>query len=145
MLFMPNMLGLSSAMARRSTTRWHCLWAKKTHAHAAIAWTGGPQIRAQLQAHLAKLQAGCSTVGYLSLSASDKGSYKEQDVLDYLDRHLEDWTPSRDWRILLLDADLCLLQHAMHCAQRLRAAILYLHIAGLDPVVFVRYNTHNII
>ena len=72
---------------------------------------------------------------YLSLTASEKGSYKEQDVIDYLERHLENWAPSRDWRILLLDAERCLLQHATHCAQRLRATIAHLHYAGLQEIL----------
>ena len=35
---------------------------------------------------------------------SPKASYREDDVLDFIDNRLEDWGPDRRWRVLLLDA-----------------------------------------
>lgn len=68
--------------------------------------TGGPRIRADLEAHLTELRAsaGVGSYQYLSVATSDKGSYKEEDILQFLDRHLPEMTPGRGWRILLLDA-----------------------------------------
>ena len=67
---------------------------------------GGPRIRADLEAHLTELRASAGVGGYqyLSVATSDKGSYKEEDILQFLDRHLPEMTPDRGWRILLLDA-----------------------------------------
>ncbi len=42
-------------------------------------------------------------LGWLSLCTGDSGSYKAEDVLAYLQRHLEPWGPGRRWRILTAD------------------------------------------
>ena len=53
---------------------------------------------------MAELRARGVEVGCLTVAASDKGSYKETDILHYLERTLEPWTEGRRWRIILLDA-----------------------------------------
>ena len=44
----------------------------------------------------------------LSLAFQEKGSYRSADMVAYLSKHLEQWTPERaqngDWKILLLDS-----------------------------------------
>ena len=40
---------------------------------------------------------------WLTVTAGPKGSYREHDVIAFLERHLEPWTEGRDWRIYLLD------------------------------------------
>ena len=44
----------------------------------------------------------------LSLAFQEKGSYRSDDMVAYLSKHLEQWTPKRaqngDWKILLLDS-----------------------------------------
>ena len=32
-----------------------------------------------------------------------RGSYREHDVIVFMERHLEPWSPGRDWRIMLCD------------------------------------------
>ena len=41
--------------------------------------------------------------GWLTVTMSPKGSYREHDVISFLMIHLETWTEGRDWRILLAD------------------------------------------
>ena len=45
---------------------------------------------------------------------SPKASYREDDVLDFIDNRLEDWGPDRRWRVLLLDA------YSAHLSDRVR-------------------------
>ena len=40
---------------------------------------------------------------WLTVAMSDKGSYKESDVIAFLKTHLEEWKPGRDWRIIFAD------------------------------------------
>jgi hypothetical protein len=40
---------------------------------------------------------------WISVTVAPKGSYREQDVIEFLNKHLDEWTEGRDWRILLAD------------------------------------------
>ena len=40
---------------------------------------------------------------WFSVTTAPKGSYREHDVITFLDRHLEAWSEGREWRILLAD------------------------------------------
>ena len=40
---------------------------------------------------------------WFSVTVEPKGSYREADIIEWLKRHLEPWTPGRDWRIYLCD------------------------------------------
>jgi len=54
----------------------------------------------------ARLQAFRRSRGFpnwFTVTVGPKGSYREQDVIEFLRRHLEPWTTGRDWRILLAD------------------------------------------
>ena len=42
-------------------------------------------------------------VTWLSVATAVKGSYRLDDVLQFLRRHLDEWTPERRWRILMCD------------------------------------------
>ena len=50
----------------------------------------------------------------MSVTTSPKGSYREEHVLAYLERHLEPWSADRRWRILLTDA------YAAHMGDNIR-------------------------
>ena len=40
---------------------------------------------------------------WFSVTVAPKGSYREQDIIEFLTKHLEEWREGRDWRILLAD------------------------------------------
>ena len=53
-----------------------------------------------------RLQAFLRSRGFppwMSVTTAPKGSYREQDVIALMERHLEPWTDDREWRIYLLD------------------------------------------
>ena len=41
--------------------------------------------------------------GWLTITMSPKGSYREGDVIAFLGKHLDPWKEGRDWRIILAD------------------------------------------
>jgi len=41
---------------------------------------------------------------WLTVACSEKGSYREADVLDFLRRHLPQWRQGRRWRLIFADA-----------------------------------------
>jgi len=71
---------------------------------------------------------------WFTATVAPKGSYREQDVISFLDKHLEQWTEGRDWRILLAD------DHAPHRSENVwrlcwsRGYILLIHGGGVTPV-----------
>ena len=38
---------------------------------------------------------------WFTVTVGPKGSYREHDVIAFLEKHLEEWREGRDWRILL--------------------------------------------
>ena len=40
---------------------------------------------------------------WLTVAMSPKGSYREQDVIAFLSKHLEPWREGRHWHILIAD------------------------------------------
>ena len=65
---------------------------------------------------------------------SDSGSYKESDVVAFLNAHLEEWKEGRDWRIIF--ADLCSAHRSENVLElcRSRGYVLILHGGGATPV-----------
>ena len=54
----------------------------------------------------ARLQAFLRSRGFppwFTVTVGPKGSYREQDIIAFLEKHLELWEEGRDWRLLLLD------------------------------------------
>ena len=54
----------------------------------------------------ARLQAFLRSRGFpkwFTVTVGPKGSYREQDVIEFLQKHLEPWKPGRDWRIMMMD------------------------------------------
>ena len=53
-----------------------------------------------------RLQASLHSHGFPSwftVTVGPKGSYREGDIISFLEKHLERWVEGRDWRILLAD------------------------------------------
>ena len=72
---------------------------------------------------------------WFSVTTSPKGSYREHDVVAFLDKHLEKMTPDRDWRIFQLDD---YSAHKMESVRRLawsRGYVLSPHGGGATPFV----------
>jgi len=71
---------------------------------------------------------------WFTATVSPKGSYREEDVISFLRKHLELWTPDRDWRILLAD------DYSAHKTGNVwalcwsRGYILIIHGGGCTPV-----------
>lgn len=71
---------------------------------------------------------------WLSVTVAPKGSYCEQDVIEFLKKHLDEWEEGRDWRILLAD------DYSAHKTENVRhlawsrGYILIIHGGGNTPV-----------
>ena len=53
-----------------------------------------------------RLQAFLRSRGFpewFTVAVGPKGSYREYDVIEFLQRHLESWRDDREWRIMLCD------------------------------------------
>ena len=56
----------------------------------------GEQVARRLREHVRSSGHG----SWLSVATSEKASYREADVLDFLETHLPEKTPARRWRII---------------------------------------------
>jgi len=67
---------------------------------------GGSTIKAGLEESLAEIRAEGShgALPNVSVATSSSGSYGLDEVLEFMERHLEPWTEGRHWKILLADA-----------------------------------------
>ena len=71
---------------------------------------------------------------WFSVTTAPRGSYREVDIIELLDTHLEKWTEGRDWRILLADD---FSAHKTKNVRNLcwsRGYILVLHGGGATPI-----------
>jgi len=59
----------------------------------------GSQLQGKLQAYAQRLNCP-----WLSVVTGPKGSYREEHVLAFLERHLLPWNESRRWRVMLMEA-----------------------------------------
>ena len=84
-----------------------------------------------------RLQAFLRSRGFPSwftVTMGPKGSYREYDIIAFLDKHLEPWKEGRDWRILLAD------DYSAHKTNNVfefawsRGYILLTHGGGATPV-----------
>ena len=88
------------------------------------------KVHLRLEEHRRRI--GCPA--WLTVTMSDKGSYKEHDVVSFLKAHLEEWKEGRDWRIIFAD------DFAAHKSQNVfslcwsRGYVLILHGGGATPV-----------
>ena len=71
---------------------------------------------------------------WMTVTVSPSGSYSEQDVVAFLQKHLEPWTEGREWRILLAD------DYSAHKTENIwalcwsRGYLLLIHGGGATPV-----------
>jgi hypothetical protein len=88
------------------------------------------------------ISEGCfGNLQWLSVATSDSGSYATPQIVQMLERHLEPWSDTRKWRILLCDA---YKPHADEAVRRLcwnRGYIVVLHGGGTTGVLQVP-DTH---
>ena len=71
---------------------------------------------------------------WFTVTISEKGSYREHDIIEFLTKHLEEWRDGRDWRILMADD---YSAHKTPNVRRLcwrRGYILILHGGGCTPI-----------
>jgi hypothetical protein len=79
-----------------------------------------------------RLQRGYPS--WLTVTMSEKGSYREHDVIAFLKQHLEPWTEGRDWRIIFAD------DYRAHKTKNVfhlcweRGYVLIVHCGGATPV-----------
>ena len=88
----------------------------------------------RLNARLQDFHRSRGFPSWFSVTTSPKGSYREQDIVAFLDKHLEKMTEGRDWRILLADD---FSAHKTQSVRRLcwsRGYVLLIHGGGLTPV-----------
>ena len=71
---------------------------------------------------------------WFTVTTGPKGSYREQDIISFLKKHLEPWSEGRDWRIMLAD------DFSAHKSENVwafcwsRGYILLIHGGGSTPV-----------
>ena len=67
--------------------------------YCEFVFKGGDQVQKRLQEYV----RSCGWPRWVSVATSPKGSYREHNVLNFLERHLPYKTPSREWRIIMAD------------------------------------------
>ena len=71
---------------------------------------------------------------WFTVTVGPKGSYREYDIIEFLDKHLEPWVEGRQWRILLAD------DYSAHKSENVwalcwsRGYIILIHGGGVTPV-----------
>ena len=101
----------------------------------------GEKLQGWLQEHVRSRGFG----SWFTVITAPKGSYRETDVLNFLDKHLPKMTPGRQWRIIMADD---YGPHKSQNAFRLcwsRGYVLVVHGGGTTPVaqtVDTDYNQH---
>ena len=93
--------------------------------------SGGPRLHPRL------LAAIPPWAPWMSVVLSDKGSYRETHILDYLETVLEPWRPGREWRLLLCDAYKPQMTDAVRRCAWHRGYILVIVAAGATGIVQV--------
>ena len=70
-----------------------------------IMFKGGPVVERRVVEHLRTLCAGgdLGDLRWVTVTTSDKGSYRAEHVVEFLRRHLPERTPETRWRILMCD------------------------------------------
>ena len=89
----------------------------------------GNILETRLQSHIP------TNTPWLTIVTGPKGSYREEHILTYLERALDDWNPDRRWRILLLD---CFAPQMSDNVRRLawqKGYVVCIHGGGVTGVV----------
>ncbi len=89
----------------------------------------GERLEARLQGFLP------TWAPWLTVVTSPRGSYREEHVLRYLERHLEPMHPDREWRILLCDCFAPQMSDAVRRLSWARGYVLLIHGGGTTSVM----------
>jgi hypothetical protein len=84
-----------------------------------------------------RLQAFLRSRGFpkwFTVTVGPKGSYREDDIISFLRKHLDPWTDGRDWRIILADDYVCHKTQNVWALCWSRGYILLIHGGGCTPV-----------
>ena len=71
---------------------------------------------------------------WFTVTVGLKGSYREYDIIVFLERHLEAWTEGRDWRIILADDYVCHKTDNVWNLRWSRGYIRHVHGGGATPM-----------
>ena len=74
---------------------------------------------------------------WLSVVTAPKGTYRESDVLNWMDRHLDAMTPGRRWRLLLLDVFAAQTTEQVRRAAWKKGYVLCIHGGGTTGITQV--------
>ena len=91
----------------------------------------GDTIAARLREHVARRGVG----KWVSVATSDKGSYRQEHVLRFLDTHLPKMSQSRQWRIIFADDFSAHLSDQVLRLCWSRGYVFLAHGGGVTPVV----------
>lgn len=87
-----------------------------------------------VDAHLQTFLRNHRFPSWFTVTVAPKGSYREQDVIEFLQKHLEEWKEGRDWRLIFAD------DFSAHKTDNVwllcwsRGYILLIHGGGATPV-----------
>ena len=123
-------------------------WTLNTHVLAAprgpeeyppleALFKGGPRVVARAQVALDRLreEGDYGPLTWLSVSVAPRGSYRQEHVLKYLERHLPSMRPERPWRILLCDVYGAHMDGAIVEAAARRGYVVAFHGGGCTGVL----------
>ena len=103
--------------------------------------------KAQGKVKEAKLQAYVDSKGLpfkVSVVTGPSGSYKEHDILDFLDKWLEPWGPGRQWEFIALDAYAPGLTHNVQRLCWSRGYINVTHGGGASMIAQTNDTDHHL-
>ena len=98
---------------------------------------GGPRVAASARAALARLrdEGEYGPLTWMSVAVGPRGSYRQEHVQQYLQRHLPMKTPGRAWRILLCDVYSAHKDDTIAVAAANRGYVLVFHGGGCTGVL----------
>jgi hypothetical protein len=99
----------------------------------------GKQLEAKLQAYVA--QKGLPFL--VTVVTGPSGSYKEADILNFFEQHLETWKPGRRWEFVFLDAYAPGLTDNVQRLCWARGYILVTHGGGASMVAQTNDTDHH--
>jgi len=99
---------------------------------AEVMYTG--QKDGPLHRRLQEFHRSRGFPSWFTVTVGPKGSYREEDVIEWMRRHLEHWKEGRDWRVLLVDDYSAHKTRAVWALAWSRGYILLVHGGGVTPV-----------
>jgi len=98
---------------------------------------GGPRVASLAEACLRRVRddADFGPLAWFSVAAAPRGSYRKENIVKYLERHLPLMTPAREWRILMCDVFSAHMDDDVVGAALRRGYVLAFHGGGCTGVV----------